>query len=145
VTKATRYDRANPERKMARDAKRRALKNGIPYSITHEDIVIGKRCPLLEVSLIPGDRDFAPTLDRIDPSRGYVPGNVWVISMKANRIKNNATVDELEQLVFSLRAHDLLVHKGGGDGNGNFAHIARCSDGSDSGARGGSEVRRDDR
>jgi hypothetical protein len=116
MTGASRYDRANPERKMCRDAKRRALKNGIPFSITPEDIYIGKRCPLLEIELIPGDRDYAPTLDRIDPRKGYVPGNVWVISMKANRIKNNATVDELEQLVFSLRAHDLLTHKGGVNG-----------------------------
>ena len=37
----------------------------------------------------------SPTLDRIVPSLGYVPGNVVVISHKANSIKSNATAAEI--------------------------------------------------
>ena len=36
-----------------------------------------------------------PALDRIDPSRGYTPDNVWIISYRMNRIKNDATPREL--------------------------------------------------
>ena len=106
----TTYDRLYPEKKMVRDAKRRALKSGLAFNITHEDVVIPEVCPLLGLPLKRGDRDACPTLDRINSSRGYTRGNIWVLSMKANRIKNNATVEELEQIAFSLRAHTL---KGG--------------------------------
>ncbi len=37
----------------------------------------------------------SPTLDRIDPVKGYVPGNIVVVSLRANTIKNDATMDEL--------------------------------------------------
>lgn len=40
-------------------------------------------------------RPNAASLDRIDNSKGYVRGNVMVISLRANAIKNNATAEEL--------------------------------------------------
>lgn len=45
----------------------------------------------------------SPTIDRINPKLGYIKGNVWVISNKANRFKNDATLEELELLVANLR------------------------------------------
>lgn len=108
--RATRHNHKRPDMYMVRAARRRAKASGIECTITAEDITIPKRCPLLGLRLKRRDKDCAPTLDRIDPAKGYIPGNVWVISMKANRIKNDATLEELEQLVFSLRAHDLMVH-----------------------------------
>lgn len=39
----------------------------------------------------------------IDSSKGYIKGNVWVVSKRANTIKNNATLEELELLVANLR------------------------------------------
>ena len=44
-------------------------------------------------------RENSASLDRIDSSRGYVPGNVWVISTKSNRIKNNSTFNDMKKLV----------------------------------------------
>ena len=41
------------------------------------------------------NKDFSPSVDRIDPTKGYVRGNVRVISYLANRMKSNATVDQL--------------------------------------------------
>jgi hypothetical protein len=43
-------------------------------------------------------RDSSPSLDRIDNSKGYVKGNVAVISFRANTLKNNATADELRAI-----------------------------------------------
>lgn len=37
----------------------------------------------------------APSLDRIDPKRGYVPGNVVVISRMANTIKQDASLGQI--------------------------------------------------
>jgi hypothetical protein len=42
--------------------------------------------------------DASPELDRIVPSLGYVKGNVLVVSRRANRIKTDATVEELQQV-----------------------------------------------
>ena len=40
-----------------------------------------------------------PTLDRIDSNKGYIKENIQVISFKANRLKNNATIDELKCII----------------------------------------------
>ena len=90
---------ANPERDMVSRAKARAKRKGIPFTITHEDITIPEHCPVLGIKLEPGSkycaRDSSPSLDRIIPELGYVPGNVEVISNRANKLKNDATPEEL--------------------------------------------------
>lgn len=56
-------------------------------------------CPVLGIPIFSGrgkQIDNSPNLDRIVPEKGYVPGNVRVISAKANRIKSNATAEELK-------------------------------------------------
>ncbi|WP_145960516.1 hypothetical protein [Novosphingobium meiothermophilum] len=40
----------------------------------------------------------SPSLDRIEPELGYVPGNTIVISNRANRLKSDATIDELRAI-----------------------------------------------
>ena len=87
-------------------ARERSKTRGIPFEIEVADIQIPLVCPLLGVPLQRGSwkhHDFSPSLDRIDPSKGYVKGNVWVISYRANQIKNNATLGELELLVANLK------------------------------------------
>ena len=44
----------------------------------------------------------SPSLDKVIPSLGYVKGNIWVISYRANTIKNNCTFEEIEKLYKSL-------------------------------------------
>ena len=80
---------------MLSSAHTRARKRGIPFTITADDISIPSHCPVLGLPLEQGAGDRAPSLDRIKPSLGYVPGNVIVISSRANRIKNDATPLEL--------------------------------------------------
>lgn len=95
-------------RNMVRAAKARADQKGIPFNLTPSDIQIPHTCPVLDIPIITGQRkatDNSPSLDRVVPSMGYVRGNVIVISNRANRIKNNATVDELEAVACWLRNH----------------------------------------
>lgn len=80
-------------------ARARAKAKGLPFSITRNDIDIPDICPALGIPLFTRDGsgtcDNSASLDRIIPSLGYVPGNVIVISMKANAIKHNATASEI--------------------------------------------------
>lgn len=116
-----RYRKQNPDKYKAYDqksktqrpafymwlkARSRALRKGIPFTIEASDIVIPERCPLLGIVLRPGSKTVSrgsPTLDRKDSTLGYVKGNVWVISHKANAIKQDASLYELELLVSNLR------------------------------------------
>lgn len=56
-------------------------------------------CPVLGVPIDyrtgVGKQPFGPSIDCIDPARGYVKGNRLVVSTRANTIKNDATVAEL--------------------------------------------------
>ena len=50
----------------------------------------------MEISkLVSKNNHLTPSIDRIDPKKGYVKDNIIVVSMRANRIKSDATVDEI--------------------------------------------------
>lgn len=80
---------------MLDTAKNRAKKKNIEFSLTREDIIIPPICPVLGTEFI-RKTVYTMSLDRIDSSLGYIKGNVQVISMKANAMKNNATPAELK-------------------------------------------------
>jgi hypothetical protein len=92
------YANKSIEKLLLDGAKSRAKKKNIPFSIKLDDIFIPDICPVLGITLFKiGEHssDNSATLDRIIPSLGYVPGNIIVISSKANRIKSNATYEEI--------------------------------------------------
>ena len=99
--------RARPEVHMLARVRARAKAKGLAFNLTAEDITIPKRCPILGIPLVVGDgtaNDNSPELDRINNRKGYVRGNVHVISRRANRIKNDATLAELEKIASYLRS-----------------------------------------
>jgi len=88
---------------MLKAAKERAKKAGVPFNLTEEDILIPTYCPVFGCKLeralgSKGPGPYSPSLDRIIPARGYVPGNVVVISNRANRAKSDLLVEELVAL-----------------------------------------------
>lgn len=91
-------------------AKQRAKSKGVEFSITADDLYDPVFCPLQPHLVLDynkrgkGTAPNSPSIDRIDPSKGYVPGNVWIISAQANRMKSDATLHQLETLVANLRA-----------------------------------------
>lgn len=88
-------------------ARQRAKKAGIEFTITFGDIPpIGERCPIFNRPFErpeSGRGPYTPSLDRIDPTKGYIPGNVWFISDRANRVKNNGTAEEHEMIAQAMR------------------------------------------
>lgn len=95
------YNLRNPERRMLSSAKKVAKSLGLPFNLTLEDITVPEHCPALGTVMRTqsGSRHAtSPSLDRIIPSLGYTKGNIVVVSWKANRIKCDATIDELRRI-----------------------------------------------
>jgi hypothetical protein len=82
-----------------------ALKRGIPFSLTVVDLnnlSFPLTCPIFGMPLVfnrNNVEDNSYSVDRIDSSKGYEKDNIVIISQKANRIKTNATLAELRQIV----------------------------------------------
>ena len=96
------YSETSLEYRMWSSSRSRAKSKGIPFSIEITDIVIPERCPILGELMVSGS-EYAPSLDRLVPDLGYVPGNVMVMSRRANTLKNNATIAELTAVLRFLR------------------------------------------
>jgi len=102
--------RENPEKFILNRCKYRAKKNGIEFNLKLEDIKIPTHCPLLgikiEMSLeyVGKGRaiDSSPSVDRVDPQKGYVRGNIRIISFLANMIKSKATPEQIKKLARNI-------------------------------------------
>ena len=109
VLPETKRDPMNPKdakeiamKRMLSSAKTRAAVKGLQFNLHYEDVSIPNLCPVLRIPLIPSEgilSDNSPSLDRLIPYLGYTKGNVKVISMKANRIKTDATSSEIEAVL----------------------------------------------
>ncbi len=94
-------------------AKRRAREKKYAFDIGMEDVIIPDVCPVLGIPLIIGDgyqTHNSPTLDRICNDRGYVKGNVQVISWRANSLKRDATVEEIRSILKYMENMDRHTH-----------------------------------
>lgn len=80
----------------------------VDYTVTCEYLreIWTDICPALGIPISLGlhqSSDNLAHLDRIDPNLGYVEGNVQWLSAKANRIKTNASIQELEKVLAHMR------------------------------------------
>jgi hypothetical protein len=95
------WNTKNIERTMLTAARKRAKLKNLQFSIDLNDITIPAVCPVLGIKLqrTAVDRSAStPSLERIKPELGYVKGNVLVVSWRANRLKSDASVEELGKL-----------------------------------------------
>jgi hypothetical protein len=92
---------ADPQHYLWYVARTRARQKNIEFTINKEDIIIPNICPILNIILTKGNGYLpnAMSLDRIDNNKGYIIGNVRVISRKANLMKSSLTLDILQQLI----------------------------------------------
>lgn len=86
----------------------RAKQQGIAFDLAEADISWPTHCPVFGIELQydrrgATSRDNAPSFDRVNPDIGYLKGNVYVVSSKANRIKAEATLEQLEALARYVR------------------------------------------
>jgi hypothetical protein len=85
-----------------RSKKANATRLGYEFTVQFGDIEFPTHCPILGIQLDyfaeEGWKDNSPSFDRLDPKKDYCKGNVFVISMRANRIKNDGTAEEHYQI-----------------------------------------------
>ena len=106
--KAANYRKEHNERVLLSQAKVRAENFGLDFNLTIEDIIIPEVCPILEIPLYRGTNrknDNSPSLDRIDNSKGYIKGNVRIISNLANTMKNKASIEQLKTFAKNIIAY----------------------------------------
>ena len=82
------------------DAKKRALKKKLDFNIDVEYLIkklieTNYTCPYLGVKFEKRNSDYVLSIDRIDPTKGYVKGNIEITSRLANTMKNKATNSQL--------------------------------------------------
>ena len=86
-------------KKMLENAKQRAKKAGLIFFITEHDINVPEYCPYLNIKLeIKGGNGRSgkcPSIDRINNDLGYIPENIEIISDKANKMKQDSSIEEL--------------------------------------------------
>lgn len=86
---------------MLSNSKQRAKLGNIEHTITKEDIKIPDRCPVFGFELKRERKNnwvTSPSIDRIDNTKGYTPENIVVVSRRANILKKDATIEELEMM-----------------------------------------------
>lgn len=91
--------------KFFQEAKIRARQKSVPFTITLKYLrgAANDYCPVFKHKFLWGRSGLgrgkttgnSPSLDRIIPELGYIPGNVIFISHNANRIKSNATEKQI--------------------------------------------------
>lgn len=102
------WHKKDPRRLLLYNARRRAKDYNIPFSLTLDDIVIPEKCPILGIPLYKTEgkkTENSPSLDRVFPELGYIVGNVCVISSRANRMKNDATLEDIEKIAKYMRGY----------------------------------------
>ncbi len=88
----------NPIKLLVYSAKTRAKARGLDFNLELNDLIMPEICPVLGIKIEKQSNHVgpnSPTLDRIDNNKGYVKGNVRIISHKANWLKSNSNPNEL--------------------------------------------------
>lgn len=103
----------NPYYVKFHNMKARAKREGIPFDLTLDEMEWPSSCSVLGIPLVYDlgrgkTMDDSPSIDRIDPNKGYTKDNIRIISNKANTMKSNATKEEL----ITFAEEILLTHKG---------------------------------
>lgn len=94
----------HPDCGMVERAKKRARDLGVAFDLEVGDVTIPEICPVLGIPLFfrygkKGPCRNSPSLDRLNPKGGYTRDNVVVISHRANTLKNDATIGEVQAVL----------------------------------------------
>ncbi len=110
ANKSYQWRQNHPEYMLIKAAEARAKRDGIDFTLTRDNCpIIPDMCPICNIPLFTrkdrkkGPCSNSPTLDRINSSKGYTPENVRIISHRANRLKSDMSIEELEKLLLYMK------------------------------------------
>ena len=97
------------QQELHHNAKKRAKRKGVVFTVLQAELEVPSHCPLLGIPLMKNPNrkhqwDNSATVDRIDNSKGYTSGNVWVVSSLANLIMSSATAEQIIMVGTGLKA-----------------------------------------
>ena len=101
--------RAEQARRIS-NKKSESHRRGVEFNLGWADIEWPTHCPIMGVELNyfsdrSCNKNNSPSIDRVDPSKGYVKGDVAIICYRANRIKNDGTAEELRRIATYIDKH----------------------------------------
>lgn len=94
------YKNRDVKGKLLDGARKRAKAKNIIFDLKAEDLEIPEFCPILGTRLDGSSKapsminTTAPSIDRLDSSKGYTKDNIRIICARANSLKGNATASE---------------------------------------------------
>lgn len=98
-----------PSKRLYTSTKSRARELNLDFNLTEEDLKIPNYCPILGIEIDSRTNDGhnrrmnSPSVDRLDPTKGYTKDNVIVCSWRANCLKWDGSFEEIENLYFFLK------------------------------------------
>ena len=96
------FRKVNKEKTLYWSCKHRAKRWKTVFDLTESDIKIPEFCPILGIPLNKNGglkrSDFTPTVDRVDNAKGYTKDNIVICSWRANKIKSDASLEEIEKI-----------------------------------------------
>ena len=99
--------RKDPVKYLYDVAKDRAKALNLPFTIGISDIKLNEYCPILgtKLDVLTNNMETGMSLDKVDNTKGYVPGNIAIISRKANRLKGDGTITQFESIIKYMRSY----------------------------------------
>lgn len=98
--------KTRPKYALVKNLRSGAKKRGLEFNITEEDLVLPDTCPIFGTKLNFGKDRTSYTkasVDRVDNTKGYVKGNVRIISWIANTRKGSMSIEHVENLLLYMR------------------------------------------
>lgn len=100
----------NVEKKLWHSCRSSAKRRNMEFNLSVEDIIVPEICPVLGIPLdIHAEKGkgkgydwsknpYRPSVDRINSKKGYTKDNICVISWRANTLKSDGTLEEIEKI-----------------------------------------------
>lgn len=95
------YLNKDKQKHLLETLRNRAKNLKVPFDLEYEDLTPPEMCPVFNVPLerietySKASKKFSPSVDRIEPEKGYTKNNIQIISNLANIMKHDATEEQL--------------------------------------------------
>lgn len=95
----------NPYKSKVSLFRAKSKRAGLPFDLDEEwfEANTPEFCPVLGIKLDTGDRRSVSSVDKLIPSKGYTKENCRIISLKANMLKNDASIEDLEKIIAYMK------------------------------------------